>query len=133
MTTQTIVAPPKGEAGLIVLLLEEALPRYLRLPVLPAVVGRAGPVVSMQAGGSTATVRVGAREVVLEDGLAADAWVRLEGDVDALLDVATGDHVVRPFVEGRIRLAPNVGGIVRRATGFAQGIAARLIPGGDRT
>lgn len=133
MATQTIIAPPKGEAGLIVLLLEEALPRYLGLPVLPGLAGLAGPVVSMKAGGSTATVRVGTREIVLEDGLSDDAWLSLEGDVDALLDVATGDHVVRPFLERRIRFVPNPGGFVRGALGVARDIADRLLPTGGRS
>lgn len=129
MPEPVIVAPPKGEAGLIVLLLEEALPRYLRIPFVPALLGIAGPVVSMQAGESTATVRIGREEVVLEDGAARDAWFSVEGDVDALLDVATGDHVLRPVLERRIRVVPNLSGLV----GALTGMAGRLVPGGGRS
>jgi AhpD family alkylhydroperoxidase len=87
--------PPKGEANLLVHLLSHAIPAYLanaavRLGVLgfPAEVA-----VGLKAGRTTATVRVGRRRVAVENGLAPDVLVVVEGEVEPLLKIASGDVI----------------------------------------
>lgn len=101
-----ITTPAKGEASLLALFLEEILPRYLANPVVARALDLARPVVAVRGGTSTATVRFGDGHVVIENGLAADAWVQVDGDVDSLLAVATLDDPVRPLLHRRIGIKP---------------------------
>lgn len=106
-----ITTPAKGEASLLALLLEEILPRYLANPVVAAALDRARPVLAVKGGTSTATVRFGDGKVVVENGLAPDAWVEVDGDVDSLLGVATLDDPLLPFLRRRIWLRPRPGAL----------------------
>lgn len=127
----TVATPPKGEASLLVLLLEEMLVDHLTNPALVAALDAAAPVVAVQGGTSTATLRFGGGRVELENGIADDAWLEVRGDVDAFLKMATLDDPVRPLVSGRVRLRPRsgiLGGIaglplrvVRRGAGLLGG------------
>jgi AhpD family alkylhydroperoxidase len=87
-----IEAPDEDDANLLVHLLARTVPAYLanaavrllvlRLPV-PVTVG-------LRTGRSAATLRVGRGRVAVANGIAADALLVLEGDVEPLLQVATG-------------------------------------------
>jgi hypothetical protein len=87
-----IEMPPAGEANLLVHLLAEALPTYLavapvrvallRLPVQVAV--------ALRAGRTAATIRIGRERVVVENGVAADALMVVEGEAGPLLRLASG-------------------------------------------
>jgi AhpD family alkylhydroperoxidase len=99
-----VLTPPPGEANLLVHLLSRTVPAYLanasvrlallRLPV-PVIVG-------IKAGRTAATLRIGQGRVEVENGVAADAVVVLEGDVEPLLQLATGT-LVRELSALRIR------------------------------
>lgn len=104
-----ITTPAKGEASLLVLLLEEILPRYLANPVLARAFDLARPVLAVKGGTSTATLRFGDGKVVIENGLADDAWLEVDGDVDSLLGVATFDDPVLPLLRRRIWIRPRLG------------------------
>lgn len=122
MKEPIIETPPRGESGLLVLLLEELVPKYLANRLLAAVLDTVAPIVSVQGGRSTATLRFGGGEVRLENGVSDDAWVHVHGDVDALLDVATGDDFLGPFLRGRVRVVPRVVGPSQLA-----GLARRVL------
>lgn len=106
MAELQITTPAKGEASLLVLLLEEILPRYLAMPMVARALDLAGPVLAVKGGTSTATVRFGDGKVAIENGLAPDAWVEVDGDVDSLLAVATLDDPLLPLVRRRIGFTP---------------------------
>jgi len=87
--------PAKGEANLLVHLLAAAIPTYLanaavRLAVLGLPVEVA---VGLKAGRTTATVRGGRRGVGLENGLSEDVLFVVEGEVEPLLRIASGDVI----------------------------------------
>jgi len=106
-----ITTPGKGEANLLVLLLEELLAPYVANPLLAQVLDATGAVIAVRGGTSKATLRFGAGEVKLENGLAADSWLRVDGDVDALLSLATGTDPVRPLLAGRVVVRPGIGAV----------------------
>jgi len=84
--------PAEEEANLLVHVLAQAVPSYLanagvrlallRLPV-PVAIG-------IRSGRSAATLTVGRNRVRLANGVGPDAVVVLEGDIDPLLQLATG-------------------------------------------
>jgi AhpD family alkylhydroperoxidase len=87
--------PPKGEANLLVHLLAAAIPTYLaNAAVRLAILGLPFEVaVGLKAGRTTATVRVGRSSVSVENGIAADALAVVEGEVEPLLKLASGNVV----------------------------------------
>lgn len=98
--------PPAGDANLLVHLLGHAVPAYLshalvRLLVLelPVTV-----TIGVRAGRSGATVRIGRGSVSIENGIARDAVVVVEGDVEPLLRLASGS-ILRELAS--VRLRPN--------------------------
>ena len=84
--------PAGGEANLLVHLLAQAAPillanSLLRLAVLGA------PVIvplGLKAGRTSATVRVGRGQIALDNGIAPDVIMVVEGDVEPLLRLASG-------------------------------------------
>jgi AhpD family alkylhydroperoxidase len=98
--------PPAGEANLLVHLLAQTVPAYLanagvRLALLrlPFTVS-----IGVKAGRTAATVRLRGGEVEVDNGIADDAVVVLEGEVEPLLQLATGT-LVREL--GSLRIRPN--------------------------
>jgi hypothetical protein len=87
--------PAKGEANLLVHLLAAAIPTYLsNAAVRLVVLGLPFEVaVGLKAGRTTATVRVGRRRVSVENGVAVDALAVVEGEVEPLLKLASGNVV----------------------------------------
>jgi alkylhydroperoxidase family enzyme len=101
-----VQVPPAGEANLLAHLLAEALPTWLanaavRLVVLglPVTVP-----LSIRAGRTAATVRVGRGRLAVANGVAADALFLIEGDVEPLLRLASG-AVLEELGHVRIRRA----------------------------
>jgi AhpD family alkylhydroperoxidase len=100
LRTASRVAPPvpvpdmptAGEANLLVHLLAQLAPTLLANSILRlAVLG--SPIVlpvGLKAGRTTATVRVGRGRVALENGISPDVLVVVEGDVEPLLRLASG-------------------------------------------
>jgi AhpD family alkylhydroperoxidase len=87
--------PPAGEANLLVHLLARAVPSYLanaglRLALLrlPAPIS-----IGVKAGRTAATLRIGRGGIQLTNGVAPDALLVVEGDVEPLLQLATGSLV----------------------------------------
>ena len=99
-----IVVPPPGEANLLVHLLSTAAPTYLaNASVRLALLG--GPIalsIGVRAGRTAATVHIGRGEVSVENGINPDAMVVVEGEVEPLLQLATGS-LVRELRGIRIR------------------------------
>jgi hypothetical protein len=98
--------PPGGEANLLSHMLAAAIRSYLgnaglRLVLLnlPAEVA-----IGVQAGRTTATVRLGRGKVALENGISGDARMVLEGEVEPLLRIATGSVLSEL---GNIRIRPH--------------------------
>lgn len=100
-----IEAPPVDESGLVVQLLADAVPTYLRNAFVRLVLVRMPGtlVVGVRSAEGAATVRVGAGRIVVEEGLAEDAHLVMDG-VEPLLDLAAGailrevgDLASRPF------------------------------------
>ncbi len=99
-----VQTPPAGEANLLVHLLARAVPTYLanaglrlallRLPV-PIAFG-------IKAGRTAATVRIGRGAIVVDNGIRPDAALVVEGDVEPLLQLATG-HLVREIGSLRVK------------------------------
>ena len=87
--------PPAGEANLLVHLLSAAVPPYLsNAAVRLALLGLPFEVaVAIRAGRTTATLRIGRRAVSVENGVAPDALLLLEGEVEPLLRIAAGSVV----------------------------------------
>lgn len=86
-----ITKPPDDEGNLVVAMLAEAVPAYLGHTLVRALL-LALPrplVVGVRAEGCTATVRLTRDRVELEDGLADDTAVVIDGGLDLLLDVAS--------------------------------------------
>jgi AhpD family alkylhydroperoxidase len=87
--------PPAGEANLLVHLIAEVAPRALshaavRLLLLAA---PATITVAVRAGRTAATVRIGGGRLRLENGVASDALLVVEGEVEPLLRLATGSMI----------------------------------------
>ena len=96
--------PPAGEANLLVHLLAAAAPTYLSTAVVRlALLGLPRPVaVGIRAGRTAATVRVGRGKITVENGISRDTVVVVEGEVEQLLQLATGT-IVRELSSVRIR------------------------------
>jgi AhpD family alkylhydroperoxidase len=96
--------PPPGEANLLVHLLARAVPSYLANAGLRlALLNLPAPlVVGITAGRTSATLRVGRGAIVLANGIQPDAALVVEGDVEPLLQVATG-HLVREIGSLRVK------------------------------
>jgi AhpD family alkylhydroperoxidase len=96
--------PPAGEANLLVHLLARAIPSYLANAGLRLAVLRLPVPVSfaVTAGRTSATVRLGRGGVVIENGVAPDAALVVEGDIEPLLQLATG-HLVREIGSLRVK------------------------------
>jgi alkylhydroperoxidase family enzyme len=96
--------PPPGEANLLVHLVAQAVPAYLS----NALVRRAildfpfAVSIGLKAGRTAATVRIGRGGVSVANGIASDALLIVEGDVEPLLRLATGS-IVRELAGIRIR------------------------------
>lgn len=98
-----IQMPAPGEANLLVHLLAQAVPSYLahaglRLALL------ASPIplrVAVKAGRTAATLEIGRGAVVLQNGVSHDAVLVVEGDVEPLLQLATGS-IVRELATLRV-------------------------------
>lgn len=101
-----IEVPPPGEANLLVHLLAQTAPAYLaNAAVRAAVLGLPVPIsVALRAGRTTATIRVGRGRLAITNGVAADALVVVEGDVEPLLRAASG-ALVREL--GHLRIRPS--------------------------
>jgi AhpD family alkylhydroperoxidase len=90
-----IAMPEPGEANLLVHLLAQAVPSYLanaglRMALL------ASPIplrISVQAGRTAATLTIGRGAIALDNGVADDTMLVVEGDVEPLLQLATGSIV----------------------------------------
>lgn len=96
--------PDKGEANLLVHLVAEAAPTLLRNAVVRAA-ALSLPftlAVAVKAGRTGATVRIGKRAISVTNGVASDAHLVVQGDVESLLRVATGDFT-RGLGDIRIR------------------------------
>jgi alkylhydroperoxidase family enzyme len=84
--------PPAGEANLLVHLLAQLAPTLLANAALRAAV-LGSPVVlvvGLKAGRTTATVRAGRGRLALENGISPDVVMVVEGDVEPLLRLASG-------------------------------------------
>jgi hypothetical protein len=100
-----VAVPDDEELNLLAHVLSEAAPRYLangvaRLLVLGLPRSFA---IGLRAGRTPATVRVGRGEVAVENGIATDCAVIVEGEVEPLIEFVTG-HLVREI--GTIRVKP---------------------------
>jgi|GEM_PF-2753309 len=95
--------PPTDEANLLAHLLAGAAPTYLANAVARLVLlGLPVPVaIGVRAGRTSATIRFGRRALAVENGISSDAVVVIEGEVEPLLELATGS-IVREL--GAIRL-----------------------------
>jgi AhpD family alkylhydroperoxidase len=96
--------PPAGEANLLVHLLAAAAPAYLSNAVVRlALLGLPRPVaVGIRAGRTAATVRIGGGKLEVENGISRDTVLVVEGEVEPLLQLATGS-IVRELSSVRIR------------------------------
>jgi alkylhydroperoxidase family enzyme len=96
--------PAAGEANLLVHLLAGAAPTYLaNAAIRLAVLGMPFSVaIGLRAGRTGATLRFGRGELALENGIATDVVVVVEGEVEPLLQLATGS-LVRELRSIRIR------------------------------
>lgn len=114
MRLATRVAPPVPEielrdaadANLLVHLLATVAPTYLSNAVVRIALGALPrPIaVGLRSGRTAATVRVGRGSVVLENGISRDTVLVVEGEVETLLQMATGS-IVREL--GSIRIRPS--------------------------
>ena len=102
--SRPVEIPEAGEANLLVHLLAQAIPMYLgNAAVRLAVLGVPFSVpVALRAGRTAATIRLGRGRVAVENGVAPDALVVVEGDVEPLLRLASG-HVLEELTHLRIR------------------------------
>ena len=96
--------PPAGEANLLVHLLASAAPTYLSNAVVRlALLGLPRPIaVGIRAGRTAATVRIGRGRVAVDNGIGRDTVMVVEGEVEPLLQLATGS-IVRELAGVRIR------------------------------
>jgi AhpD family alkylhydroperoxidase len=100
----TVEQPPSGEANLLVHLLAQTVPAYLaNAGVRMALLRLPAPIaVGVRAGRTSATIRIGRGRVAIDNGIGPEAIVVLEGDIDPLLQLATGS-LVRELTSLRIR------------------------------
>ena len=98
--------PPAGEANLLAHLLAAAVPTYLANSVVRlAFLGLPRPIaVGIRAGRTAATIRFGRGTVTVENGISRDTVVVVEGEVEPLLQLATGS-IVREL--GSVRIRPS--------------------------
>jgi hypothetical protein len=85
-----IESPPDDEANLVVHMLVDAVPSYLGNPLVRTVVF-AWPLplaIGVRAEETAATVRIRRDRISLENGLADDALVIVDGGLDPLIDAA---------------------------------------------
>ncbi len=96
--------PEAGEANLLVHLLARAVPSYLANAGLRlALLGLPVRVpVALTAGRTSATIWIGRGQVRIANGVAPDAVLVVEGDVEPLLQLATG-HLVREIGSLRVK------------------------------
>jgi alkylhydroperoxidase family enzyme len=96
--------PPAGEANLLVHLLARAVPSYLANAGLRlALLNLPAPVsVGITAGRTSATLRIGRGGVAVSNGISPDAALVVEGDIEPLLQLATG-HLVREIGSLRVK------------------------------
>ena len=94
------------DANLLVHLLATAAPVYLSHAVARlATLGLPRPIaIGVRSGRTAATIRVGRGSLVIENGIARDTILVVEGEVEALLQTATGS-IVREL--GGIRIRPS--------------------------
>lgn len=114
MRMATRVAPPipdvelpdASDANLLVHLLATVAPAYLSHALVRlALVGFPRSIaVGVRSGRSAATVRIGRGALTIQNGLSSDTVLVVEGDVESLLQTATGS-IVREF--GSIRIRPS--------------------------
>lgn len=99
----TIEMPEPGEANLLVHLLAQAVPAYLGNAALRfALLSQPLPIrFAVQAGRTAATLTIGRGRVALDNGVAEDALFVVEGDVEPLLQLATGS-IVRELATLRV-------------------------------
>jgi AhpD family alkylhydroperoxidase len=97
-------APPDDDANLLVHLLAQTVPAYLaNAGVRLAVLGLPVPVaIGIRAGRTAATVHVGRGQVAVANGIGPDTVLVLEGEIDPLLQLATGS-LVRELRSVRLR------------------------------
>jgi AhpD family alkylhydroperoxidase len=99
-----IDVPDAGEANLLVHLLARAVPSYLanaglRLALLNLPV----PVpIALTAGRTSATLWIGRGQIRIDNGVAPDALLVVEGEIEPLLQLATG-HLVREIGSLRVK------------------------------
>jgi len=100
----TIEMPAAGEANLLTHLLAAAAPTYLSNAVVRlALLGLPRPVaVGIRAGRTASTIRIGRGTVEVENGISRDTILVVEGEVEPLLQLATGT-IVRELSGVRIR------------------------------
>lgn len=99
-----VVELPDAEPNLLAMMLAQAIPTYLAAaPVRLGVLGLPVPAgVAIKAGPMAATVRVGRGRVLVRNDVTGDALVVVEGEVDSLLQIATG-HVLQGIAALRVR------------------------------
>jgi AhpD family alkylhydroperoxidase len=99
-----VQVPDAGEANLLVHMLARAVPSYLaNAGVRLALLGLPVPVpIALTAGRTSATLRIGRGRIRVDNGVAPDALVVVEGDVEPLLQLATG-HLVREIGSLRVK------------------------------
>jgi hypothetical protein len=104
--TPDIEMPPAGEANLLTHLIAQAAPTYLANAVVrAALVGLPVSVsIGLRAGRTTATVTLGKGRITVANGISPDALLVVEGDVEPLLQVASG-AIVREL--GSLRIRPS--------------------------
>jgi AhpD family alkylhydroperoxidase len=95
--------PESSDPNLLAHLLATAAPTYMANAAARLVVlGLPSPIaIGVRSGRTSATVRVGRRALVVENGITSDAIAVIEGEVEPLLELATGS-IVREL--GAIRL-----------------------------
>lgn len=99
-----VVAPSGDDANLLVHLLVRTVPAYLANAGVRLLALRLPFVLSLgiRTGRSAATVRIGRGRVEVANGIAPDALMVLEGDIEPLLQVATGS-LLRELAGLRVR------------------------------
>jgi hypothetical protein len=99
-----VVTPPGGEGNLIVMMLGQMARQYSGLPLLRAVAaGRLPFAVGLRTGMMEATIRLRRSRLELDNGIAPDVSIIVQGEPDALIAAASGEKNVMTLInEGRI-------------------------------
>jgi AhpD family alkylhydroperoxidase len=104
MPAVEIVTPDPGEANILVMMGAELLKKYRDVPFVRALAaGRLPFALGLRSVAMEATIRLSESHIALENGIADDVALIIEGEPDALLAVATGE--VNPLTlvnEGRL-------------------------------